>query len=183
MSSSPKQTGDKHREFVGLITKHQAAMRAYIISLMPGIPGASDVLQNTNLILWEKRKSFEHGSNFVAWAFTIARFEVKNHKRKIRRQQPILELQEEVAVDLAEYCKLSPEDTESRIGALERCLSKLRPFDRELVKSHYASDITLTGYAEQIDRPVGSLRVSLHRIRAGLRKCIEFQLSNSNLTR
>lgn len=32
-------------DFVGEISRHQAALRAYIISLMPGMDGVSDVLQ------------------------------------------------------------------------------------------------------------------------------------------
>ena len=39
-------------EFVGQITRHQTALRAYIISLMPGMDGVSDVLQETNVVLW-----------------------------------------------------------------------------------------------------------------------------------
>ncbi len=34
-------------EFVGQIARHQAALHSYIISLMPGMDGVSDVLQET----------------------------------------------------------------------------------------------------------------------------------------
>ena len=50
-------------EFVGQTARQQAALHAYIISLMPGIDGVDDVLQETNIVLWEKRKSFEPGTN------------------------------------------------------------------------------------------------------------------------
>ena len=72
-------------EFVGQIARHQAALHAYIISLMPGLDGVDDVLQETNLVLWEKRTAFEHGSNFRAWACAIARFRVMGHRRKLAR--------------------------------------------------------------------------------------------------
>ena len=55
MSSDAQQQA----EFVGEITHHQSALRAYIISLMPGISGTKDVLQETNLTLWEKRRRYE----------------------------------------------------------------------------------------------------------------------------
>ena len=38
-------------EFVSQIAKHQAALHAYIISLMPGIDGVDDVLHETNMVL------------------------------------------------------------------------------------------------------------------------------------
>lgn len=41
--------------FVGELTRLQSQLRAYIISLMPGMSGAADVLQETNIVMWEKR--------------------------------------------------------------------------------------------------------------------------------
>ena len=75
-------------EFVGQITRHQTALRAYIISLMPGMDGVSDVLQETNLVLWEKRGKYQPGTNFQAWACAIARYEVKTHRRKMLSSSP-----------------------------------------------------------------------------------------------
>ena len=75
----------KQAEFVSQIARHQSALHAYIISLMPGVDGVDDVLQETNLVLWEKRRTFEPGSNFRAWACAIARFRVMGHRRKLAR--------------------------------------------------------------------------------------------------
>ena len=172
---------EHQREFIGLITQHQASLRAYIISLMPGLQGASDVLQETNLILWEKRASFEVGTNFTAWAFSIARYETKNHKRKLQRKQVTICLDEDLADELAEFCQLSPDESEMRMSALEHCLAKLKKAELQLIKHRYSSDTTLKDYAEDLNRPVGSLRVTLHRIRAGLRKCISYQLESTSL--
>lgn len=184
--TSGSQTPDQiqahisQREFISLITQYQASLRAYIISLMPGMNGASDVLQETNLILWEKSKSFEPNSNFTAWAFAIARYQVKNHRRKVYRQQRVLCLDDDLSDELAEHCLLEPEETESRMQALEKCLAKLNPGELELIKQRYHSDTTLKDYATSLKRPVGSLRVTLHRIRSGLRKCVSFQLNTSS---
>ena len=173
---------EHQREFIGLITQHQVSLRAYIISLMPGLEGASDVLQETNLILWEKRDSFKVGTNFTAWAFSIARYETKNHKRKLQRKQATLCLDEDLTDELAEFCQLSPDETEMRLCALQNCLTKLKGNELLLIKHRYASDTTLKDYAEGLNRPVGSLRVTLHRIRAGLRKCISYQLKSGAIT-
>ena len=72
-------------EFVGQITRHQSMLRAYIISLMPGMDGVDDVLQETNIVLWEKRSNYQPGTNFRAWACAIARLEVKTQRRKMLR--------------------------------------------------------------------------------------------------
>jgi len=61
-------------EFVSLLTEHQADLWAYIISQMPGSPDVGDILQKNNLVLWTKQNQSKLGTNFRAWAFTIARF-------------------------------------------------------------------------------------------------------------
>ena len=54
--------------FVGELTNHQTAMLAFIRALMPGSSGARDLLQEVNIILWQKRTHFEPGTSFKAWS-------------------------------------------------------------------------------------------------------------------
>ena len=56
-------------EFVLLITRHQAAIYAYILTLHPNRVAAQDILQETNLVLCRKVAEFEPGTSFKAWAF------------------------------------------------------------------------------------------------------------------
>ena len=58
-------------EFVGLLTGHQSDIYLYLRSLVLNPDEASDILQDTNLVLWEKRGQFQMGTNFRAWAFQI----------------------------------------------------------------------------------------------------------------
>jgi RNA polymerase sigma-70 factor (ECF subfamily) len=51
---------------VQLLVTHQSVIRAFVISLLPGVSETDDVIQNTNEILWTKRESFELGTNFKA---------------------------------------------------------------------------------------------------------------------
>ncbi|MCH7225436.1 sigma factor [Haloferula sp. A504] len=71
--------------YVKLMTEHQGNLRAFIISLMPGSPDVADVLQETNAALWQKRAKFEPGSNFIAWSFQIARYEVRRQRDRTKR--------------------------------------------------------------------------------------------------
>ena len=68
------------------LTAIQPRLHGFIISLIPGDPGADDVFQETNRVLWEKIEKFEPGTNFAAWAYTIARFQVMAHQKKRKRQ-------------------------------------------------------------------------------------------------
>jgi RNA polymerase sigma-70 factor (ECF subfamily) len=163
-------------EFVSQIARHQSALHAYIISLMPGVDGVDDVLQETNLVLWEKRGTFEPGSNFRAWACAIARYRVMGHRRKLARQGlPLFD--DALAEQLAAECEAEPEELTDRIRALEHCLGRLPEKERALIDNRYFSDSHLDEYAAQCGRPVESLRVSLFRIRAALKKCITGELT------
>lgn len=163
-------------EFVGQIARHQAALHAYIISLMPGMDGVDDVLQETNLVLWEKRKTFQAGTNFRAWACAIARFKVMGHRQKLA-QLGFQMLEEDLADQLASECEAELDEFDERLRALNRCLGRLQDKERGLIEHRYFSGHTLDEYASQCGRPVNSLRVSLFRIRAALKKCIIGELT------
>ena len=163
-------------EFVSQIANHQAALHAYIISLMPGMDGVDDVLQETNMVLWEKRRTFEPGSNFRAWCCAIARFKVMGHRRKLGRLGLQL-FEDDLAEQLATECEAEPEELSNRLRALESCLSRLPEKERGLIDFRYFSDCQLEEYASKCGRPVNSLRVSLFRIRAALKKCITNELA------
>lgn len=171
-----KSRSEKQREFVSLIIKHQPNIRAFIISLMPGIDGASDVLQEVNMVLWEKMKSFELGTNFQAWAFTIARFEVKSHLRRLHRQQLPDSVAQKLAIQFDESYVVDPEKADSRVAALRECMARLSEADRSLVEARYSGDDNLKEFSTLVDVPLGTLRVNLHRVRNALRNCISERL-------
>ncbi len=76
-------TGEDEEQFVQLLADHQVAIRAFIVSLLPGAPGVDDVIQETNMVLWRKRESFELGTSFKAWSFTVARFQMMRHRKTL----------------------------------------------------------------------------------------------------
>jgi SAM-dependent methyltransferase len=82
----PDETTVAEEEFVAELTAHQSSLRAFILSLMPGESDVDDVLQRTNITLWRKRETFTLGTNFRAWAFEVAKWNVrstfKDKKRK-----------------------------------------------------------------------------------------------------
>ena len=159
--------------FVSLLTEHQWALRGYILSLMPGSSDVDDVLQETNIVLWEKRGRFELGTNFMAWASRVAFYEVMHHRDRMKKERP-LPFSDETVHLLAE--NLVPGDPkQSRLTALEHCLAKLGEKHRELVMVRYTRGRSLVEHAESIGTTAKSLRVTLHRIRQGLKRCIEAQ--------
>lgn len=160
--------------YVNLITEHQWALRGFILSLMPASPDVDDVLQETNIILWQKRDSFEEGTNFMAWACTIAKFQVMRHLGSNKKHRNS-SFSDEFLRDFSDA--LTPEDSKkAKLQALDACLEKLNDKQRKLLITRYTPGKSLKDYAAGINTTAEVLRVTLFRIRQSLRNCIENQL-------
>lgn len=166
------QQNDRDSRFVNELTTNQLSLSLYVRSLLPGDSAAHDVAQQANAKIWEKRGEFELGTNFKAWAFSIARYEVLNYRKRQSRDARLVfsdDLEQTIATELVD----TPDDMQERHEALQSCLQKLRPEQRDLLLHRYAKSGTLADYAAEVGRSVGSLKVTLHRLRTSLLGCIE----------
>jgi len=173
--------GDFETAFVAQLTEHQLALQLYVRSLLPGDPAAGDVSQQANTKLWEKRADFELGTNFKAWAFSVARYEVLNYRKSQARDSRLVfrgELEEIIKSDLAE----ADHNLQLRHEALRECLGKLRTQDRQLLLQRYSNRGTLAEYAEVVGRSLGGLKVTLHRLRSALLACMQRRLGTGEAT-
>lgn len=164
-------------DYVRQLTEHQALIRAFVISLLPGAPGVDDVIQETNMVLWRKRAEFQPGTNFKAWALTIARFQAMGHVRVLRQRHWVTlddDVAEMVAEDLEGTSRAARE--ERRIEVLQRCLGKLRESDRELLMERYWHKTRLQDFAVVSGRSLSGLKVQLFRLRAALKRCVQSNL-------
>lgn len=166
---------DRTAEFVGLLTQHQPGIYALIRSLVPHRADAEDILQETSQVLWKKFDSFESGTNFLAWARQVARFEVQHFLRQ--RQADRLCFSEPLVEALADEGLQSDERASETSAALQSCLTKLDRTDRELLTNRYEENTTLQQLAEQSRASVQTLYSRLKRIRRRLFDCIHRTLA------
>lgn len=127
----PAEKPDDLQFYVKLMTEHQANLRAFIVSLMPGSPDVADVLQETNAALWQKRGKYKEGTNFIAWAFQIARYEVYRQRDRTKRHDRLLFSLKVVQALAEENESMMSED--KLYVALDDCLAKLSEKQRELL--------------------------------------------------
>ncbi|SMP68364.1 RNA polymerase sigma-70 factor, ECF subfamily [Neorhodopirellula lusitana] len=159
-------------DFVSHLTECQSTLGMYVRSLMPGDRSAMDVVQQANAKIWEKRNDFQPGTQFRAWAMTIARYEVLNY-RKQQARDARLHFSAELETIMAAEIEVIHDDTLDRQEALQTCLGSISPENRELLFFKYRSSETLVDFAERTNRSIGSLKVKLHRLRTSLASCIE----------
>jgi RNA polymerase sigma-70 factor (ECF subfamily) len=134
-----------------------------------------DLLQEINVVLWEKCDEFQPGSDFWAWASQIARFKVLNQVRKYGRERLVFD--DAVLQQLAAMAEQKLQDHDRRRDALDHCLRQLPPAQRQLIDLRYAGGQTVESIAEAIGRPAGSVRQTLYRIRAALEACVQTQMT------
>jgi len=178
-ASSPAED-DVSAIVVRELTDHQTAMLAFIRALMPGSSGARDLLQEVNIILWQKRAQFQPGSSFKAWSFQVIRYHLMNHRRRLASKGWLI-FDDDLVERISPALEVDPEELEQRHQALSHCLQKLRPKDRELLQHRYASGCPLNDYAKAINRSAGTLKATLFNLRGSLRKCIELRFQEQGI--
>lgn len=78
-------------EFIQLLTSSQSRIYSYILSLVLDPVQADDILQKTNVVLWEKQSEFQLGTNFIAWSLRIAYFQVCAFRKRQQRERLVFD--------------------------------------------------------------------------------------------
>ena len=131
MNTSEDQRGSLSatEEVQLLFVRHENSIRAFVRALQPSLADADDVLQETFLTVSRKASTFELGTNFVAWACSIARLKVLENFRQKKRSN----LLSEAAISALAADAPAAETLTEREDALEKCLGKLAPKARDLL--------------------------------------------------
>lgn len=153
------------------VTNAQSSLYAFICSLLGHSEDARDVLQNTNLVIWEKAADYDRSRDFKAWAFRIAYLQVLAFRKKRSRDRLIFD--DDFIESIANEVVRHNERHEERLEALNRCIGDLPKQHRNILRQRYALGLAVQDIAEQVDQSANSLGVLLYRVRKALARCIE----------
>lgn len=162
-------------EFVQLFSRNQRKIYLHILKQVGNPTDAEEILQETNVVIWSKFNRFQPGTNFVAWSFQIANFEVL--KFRDRRRSNRMVFAGDILEAIAQESEERDDDLDLRRAALQECLNTLRPGDRELIQNRYKPGNTGQSVAEDMGRPINSVYQSIGRIRKTLFECINRRLA------
>jgi len=163
-------------DFEVLLASEQNRLRRVIRSVVLCGAATADILQRANLIAWEKRTEFGEGTNFRGWINAIVRYEILAHRRdKARKRETMLSKETEELLFVTD--DRFEKKLEIEAHALRDCLKVLRERDRALLRERYSGEKTLRAYAEKTGRSEAGLRVTLHRLRQTLKKCVESRMT------
>ncbi|HBN76142.1 MAG TPA: RNA polymerase subunit sigma-70 [Planctomycetaceae bacterium] len=177
MNNNKNQNSDNEsEEHVRLIAQAQLRLHAYILALVGRPSDADDLLQETNVILWRKRHTFQPGTNFFAWAFKIAQLQVLAHRSKHHRSK--VQFDAELINQIADIANEESKHYDQRADALLTCLKKLPEEQRLLITRRYQPDVAVHSLADEMGKTANAVSESLRRIRETLRQCIERALAS-----
>lgn len=139
--------------------------------MIPNVTDTDDLLQETNLELWNKRSKFKLGTNFSAWSCRIAYFKIKNHLRAKARKdaffsEGFLSEISELLVDRSEVHSIYS-------ILLINCLGKLSSASQQLLKLRYDGNHNIQQLAKEMGRSAGSIYNTLSQIRRKLWECVQ----------
>lgn len=159
------------QEFIRLLTQAQSSLYAYILSLVLDHAQAEDLLQETNMTLWDKADRFKPGTSFLAWGYRIAYFKVLSHRRATARDRHVFN--DELLSYLAERQANRADLLDRRREALQECLKTLPGHQQDLLKARYQAGGSVKVIAAQKRCSVGVISQTLYRIRCALLECVE----------
>lgn len=164
----------ENSEYSKLIIEGQHRLFGFVFSLLGDNAASWDVLQETNIILWQKQEQFELGTNFDAWARRIARFQTMAYLRD-RKRMPLDLMTPEVMESFGHELEneLEPEKMDEKLSILSKCREKLKERSRKMLELYYEQNLSVQQVGEALSMNPNATKQALLRIRRSLHDCIE----------
>lgn len=173
--SDAEPPDSEHEEFVRLLNGAHRQVLSYLVSILGNRHDAEDVFQRASVTLWRKFSTFERGTNFAAWASTVAFYEARNFQRLGARSR--LQFSETLLEILAAERTPDLAHVEARHDALEHCMAKLDESGRKLIEAAYLEGSDIGVLADQLGRARQTLYNKLNVIRRSLAECVTRRLA------
>jgi RNA polymerase sigma-70 factor (ECF subfamily) len=153
---------------------HERQLTEYVHALIPLWQDAEDVLQDVKLRLWEQFDSFQTGTDFAAWAFTIARYAIRTHRTRCQRKRVCFD--DRLMDKISQHLAAAPSSADPRLSSLIDCVRTLSEANRRLLHLVYASQRKIKEVARELGQTSSATYVALFRIRNSLYECMEKRL-------
>lgn len=172
------KTTSNTKLFLELFTPNYRRIQTFILTLLPNWNDAEDVMQETAQVLWEKFDSYTPGTDFLAWALTIARYQVLNQRK---RKRPMISLGEKLIQILTDECSKQQDLWPDKLGALQRCVAKLESKEREHIQLRFRDALMPKELANRWGIPVKQVYRRETSIMERLWRCVRRRLAEERM--
>jgi RNA polymerase sigma factor (sigma-70 family) len=156
---------------VQVLLRERLRLTAIATAIIRDVHSADDIFQQVVLCALETRSGFHDSDHLLAWAFRATRHRAID----IARRRQLVSLPDEV-LDLLESHWVEPNAVSNPhllVEVLQRCLDKLTPHARELIRFRYDEGMSAVAIANRLSRTQDSVYQNLSRIHRALRSCVE----------
>jgi len=169
------QAGD-HESFAALLDLHLPHVRTFLALKAPVPQLVDELAHDTFVFAFRHLAEFQPGTSFRAWTRAIAWNLLRAEVQRFAREQNNLDRLAawHTAATLAESSEPHPP---AEAEHLPHCLERLPAALRDLITLKYRDDHSTEEIAERLKRSLVWVRVSLFRVRAQLRECIEARIA------
>ncbi len=173
-----KPSSLSHEQFMRLFLQAERELLRYVMSLVPNVSDARDVVQETAFALWQAIEKYDPTRPFVPWACRFALNEARLHLRSAGRRKRLID--EDVAALLeSRRVEVAPR-LDARREHLRDCLARLPAEQHRLVRGYYFDEEPIETLATRLGRGADAIYKSLQRIRHALHQCIERKLQTES---
>ena len=162
-------------QYLEQVTQSQRTLYGVLWSLLRDAHDVDDVLQETNVVLWQKAHEFDSSREFLPWALRIAQLQVLAFRK--RQQRSRLTFDDDIIVALVDQSIQDADAVEPRRRAMSECLKKLSESHRQLIKRRYEPGGSVNELAAEQGKAPKAVSEMLRRIRASLIDCIDHTLA------
>ena len=166
-------------EFILELTEVQQRLFGFLFKRLADREQAREVLQRTNLVLCRKADNYEPGTNFKAWAMTVANYEVMAYRKTQVRERLVFTDEVDALLGPDEDGRSSAQS--DRVAHLSHCLKGMSLKNRELLDWRYQGERTMDKIAEDVGSTIGAVKVKLHRLRRQLLGCIQNRMKKDGI--
>lgn len=169
-----------HTKFVELLTPNYYKIHSFVLALVPNQTDAEDILQSSISYMWEHFSDFRQGSNFLAWACTISKYQVLSYRKK--KVRSIIHFNEEATELIAAENKTVSREIDAQLEALNTCMQKLNHVDLTFLKKRFEKSISVTDLSTEFKTSVNVIYKRLAQIKNRLLNCIHKALAAGEMS-
>ncbi len=176
---SPAQAGPGGAvdDAMRVLLQERGLLLGYINAIVRDLHAAEDLLQEALMLAMRQR--FEHADHARGWIRVTARNLAMNELRRRSRQGGALS---DAVLDALEPSwdeEAASAGRAERLGLLRDCYAKLSARARLLVDLRFRQGLDGAAIAEQVGRPLNTVRVGLSRIYRRLAACMGVRMEGS----
>lgn len=172
----------KESTFVKLLMEHRAMLHSFVYAVVRNPHVTEDILQEVSVVLWSKFSEFQEGTNFGAWARSVAYREILVARRSEARAHRHFDDACAQAI-LAAYDRRSREvDTTGHRTALRQCLDSIGGDLRKVIHCRYSLQMSSREIARKFARTAQAIDALIYRGKKLLSECVRGRLDSRGQT-